>query len=212
MRRSLNAASRDLYPLIPGTALIVNRFRTLLVCLAVCCGGQRAVCADETAAQPSAEDLSFFEQKIRPLMADKCFECHAADSKGVKGGLRVDSRDALLAGGDSGPAVAPGKPHESLLIEAVSYDTESLQMPPRGKLAARDIELLTEWVRRGAPFPGQSPQSSGTRAAGIDYDAGRKFWSFQPLTNVPVPAIDDSHWARGPIDAFVLSKLKEQQL
>ncbi|MGE5195081.1 MAG: c-type cytochrome domain-containing protein, partial [Deltaproteobacteria bacterium] len=102
---------------------------------------------------PSAADVEFFEKKIRPLLVLRCYECHVDQGKGVKGGLHLDSRTGLLTGGDSGPAVVPGKPAESLLVEAINYAQEGVQMPPRGKLPENEIDLLSEWVRRGAPFP-----------------------------------------------------------
>lgn len=160
----------------------------------------------------SPADLQFFEQKVRPLLVEKCLECHAGGPKGAKGGLRLDSRGALLAGGDTGPAVTPGKPEESLLIEAISYGNESLQMPPRGKLSAHEIELLTEWIRRGASFPGGSPESETPHRAGIDVEAGRKFWSFQPVREHPLPVVAGQDWPRQRLDAFVLARLAQAGL
>src|SRR6185312_8902854 len=111
----------------------------------------------------------------------RCYECHSDKGKGVKGGLHLDSRAGVLAGGDSGPAAVPDKPAESLLVEAVNYPQDGVQMPPRGKLSKDEIELLTEWVRRGAPFPDSDKKAGAARRAGIDWEAGRKFWSFQPV-------------------------------
>src|SRR6516164_2202839 len=118
--------------------------------LAVCLGLVDAR-ADE--APPTADEVEFFEKKIRPLLVMRCFECHSDKGKGVKGGLHLDSRSGILTGGDSGPAVIPEKPAESLLVEAINYPQDGVQMPPRGKLPKEEIELLTEWVRRGAQFP-----------------------------------------------------------
>ncbi len=99
-------------------------------------------------------DLQFFEAKIRPLLVEKCYQCHSKESDKVKGGLLLDSREAVLAGGNTGPALIPGKPDESLLIQAIRYKDEDLQMPPKGeKLSDQHIADLTEWVRRGAPDP-----------------------------------------------------------
>src|SRR6266567_3694496 len=110
------------------------------------------------AAQPSRaptefsrEGLEFFEKKIRPLLVERCYECHSAQSKKLKGGLRLDSRDGVLKGGDSGPVVIPGQPEKSLLIKAVRFTDEDLQMPPHHKLAAEQIADLEAWVKLGVP-------------------------------------------------------------
>src|SRR5262245_29770524 len=124
---------------------------------------------------PTAADVEFFEKRIRPLLVDRCFECHADHGKGVKGGLHLDSRAGALAGGDSGPAIISEKPGESLLVEAISYGQDSTQMPPRGKLPQAEIGLLTEWVRRGAPFPASNRTAQAEKnRRGVDYEAGKK--------------------------------------
>src|SRR5262249_2828456 len=104
-----------------------------------------------------AADLAFFENKVRPLLVAKCFECHAGDK--AKAGLRLDSGEATLAGGESGPSAIAGKPDESLLIDAIGY-RNSVQMPPKAKLADVEIAVLTEWVRRGLPWPDSNPATS----------------------------------------------------
>lgn len=190
-----------------------RRFRRGLVCTTLALAALSGTCtsaAEDSSAGPSAADLEFFESKIRPLLAARCFECHAAK---VKGGLRLDGREAILSGGDSGPALVPNKPDESLLIEAIEYGQGSPQMPPRGKLPQGEIDLLTEWVRRGAPFPDSADATKETAAkpAGIDFEAGRRFWSFQPVTEQPVPAVDPQafpEWSRSRVDAFVVDRLR----
>ena len=118
-----------------------------------------ALVPNSRAAAPTTKpiasgDLQFFETKIRPLLAEKCYKCHSQQSDKVRGGLLLDTREATVAGGNTGPAVVPGKPDESLLIQAVRYKDEDLQMPPKGeKLSDQEIADLTEWVRRGAPDP-----------------------------------------------------------
>ena len=97
------------------------------------------------------DDLTFFESKIRPLLAGHCYECHSARSSEVKGGLRLDSRAGVQRGGDSGAVIVPGEPAKSLLIKALSYRNSDLQMPPTGRLSDDKIALLEEWIRRGAP-------------------------------------------------------------
>jgi len=165
------------------------------------------------AQAPSPEDTAFFEQKIRPLLIQRCFECHADGPKGAKGGLRLDSAIGVTTGGDSGPVIVAGKPDESLLVEAILYKQEGVQMPPRGKLPAGEIELLTEWVRRGAPYPPSTDEGEKVRRpTGIDFGEGRKFWSFQPLATHPAPATTEPTWCRSTIDPFILKRLEQQGL
>src|SRR3954451_16934050 len=99
---------------------------------------------------PSPEQVQFFESQVRPILLEQCLSCHG--EKKVKAGLRLDSRAAILSGGDSGPAIVPGKPEESPLVAAIRY--EGPEMPPKGKLPQRQVEALTQWVKMGAPWPG----------------------------------------------------------
>ena len=101
----------------------------------------------------SRKDLDFFESKIRPLLLGRCVNCHSNDGSRINAGLRVDTRMQLLIGGDSGPAIIPGDPDASLLIQAVRYDDPGLEMPPRGRLTRDEIKLLEDWVSMGAPMP-----------------------------------------------------------
>jgi hypothetical protein len=156
----------------------------------------------------SRADSQLFESKVRPLLVERCSSCHWA-SKKVRGRLRLDQRAGLLAGGDSGPAVVPGQPDRSLLIQAVRHQHETLHMPPRGKLSVREIAVLEEWVRRGVPFP--SPAAPPAQKT-IDLAAGRRFWSFQPLRWGVVPARRDGSWPLRPIDAFLLTQMQRQGL
>ena len=158
----------------------------------------------------SKESEAFFEQKIRPLLVDKCFSCHSLDAKKQKGGLLLDSRDALLHGGDSGPAAAPGKPAESLLLRAVLYHEPDLQMPPKEKLAERDVALLSRWIELGLPFPSRSTGPANSKT--IDWATARQFWSFQPLATSEPPAADLAPWSHNRIDAFLLQSLRKKDL
>jgi cytochrome c553 len=156
----------------------------------------------------TAEDIAFFEKKIRPVLADTCYECHSAESKSVKGGLLLDSRDGIRIGGDSGPAIIQGNPNESLLLEAVRYGNKELQMPPQkhgGKLPDHVIKDLEHWVQMGAPDPREGTKPM---AGGINLEEGRKHWSFQPLSHPKAPTPHDGSWPRKDIDRFVLSKLE----
>ncbi len=184
----------------------------LILCVAVLVANMRPLrtSADETS--PDAADIEFFEKKIRPLLVMRCFDCHSDQGKGVKGGLHLDSRAGILAGGDSGPALVPEKPAESLLVEAVNYPQDGVQMPPRGKLPQGEIVLLTEWVRRGAPYPAGDKKPESAKRRAIDLEAGRKFWSFQPLHEHPLPIVRDAGWGNRRIDGFVFEKLEQTGL
>ncbi len=109
--------------------------------------------AGQPTEQPDKEGLEFFEKAVRPLLVERCYRCHSADAKKVKGGLFLDSVEGWMSGGDSGPTIVPGKPGESSLIEAVRYENEDLQMPPKGKLSDAEIQILVRWVKMGAPDP-----------------------------------------------------------
>jgi len=158
----------------------------------------------------SPEELDHFEKKVRPILANRCYECHSTSGGKTRGGLNLDDRQAILTGGDSGPAAVPGEIENSLLIEAVLYDPDGLQMPPSGKLPQEEIELLSDWVKRSLPHP--APREQKHAAAGIDLEAGRKHWAFQPLVDQPLPAIDDLEKFPNRIDPFIESKRRELNL
>jgi hypothetical protein len=154
-----------------------------------------------------AEDLQFFETSIRPLLSENCYTCHSHTAKKIKAGLVLDSRDGVLHGGSSGPAIVPGKPDDSLLIQAIRYTDADLKMPPDdhgGKLSEQQIAALTEWVRRGAP----DPRVATAVADGASYgSASRDHWSFKPVQKVEVPAVARADWAQSPVDLFILKDL-----
>src|SRR5947209_15584925 len=103
---------------------------------------------------PSPEGFELFEKKVQPILVENCYKCHSHDADKIKGGLLLDSQEAALKGGDTGPALVPGKPEESLLIKAIRYTDPDLQMPPKGKkLSDEQIAAVTEWVKLGAPRP-----------------------------------------------------------
>ncbi|HEV7404044.1 MAG TPA: PSD1 and planctomycete cytochrome C domain-containing protein [Chthoniobacteraceae bacterium] len=159
------------------------------------------------AAPLSPEQADFFEKQIRPIFANRCYECHSAEKK-QKGGLALDTRASTLKGGDTGPALVVGDPAKSLLIEAVRYENHDLQMPPKKRLAEAEVKALEEWVKMGAPDPRETaPVAKAGRV--IDIEAGRKFWSFTPLARVTPPAEPK---AVSPIDGFIEAKLREKGL
>ncbi|HYF36959.1 MAG TPA: PSD1 and planctomycete cytochrome C domain-containing protein [Prosthecobacter sp.] len=153
------------------------------------------------------EDMEFFEKQVRPVLIARCYECHSVEKK-VKGGLALDTREGTLKGGDTGPALVSGDPDKSLLIEAVRYKNQDMQMPPKGKLEAAEIQVLEEWVKRGAPDP-RTATVAVKAGRVIDINEGRKFWSFAPLAAVTPPAVPQ---ASSPIDAFIQAKLREKGL
>ncbi len=161
------------------------------------------------AETPAAEE--FFEKEVRPLLVENCLKCHG--DKKPKGGLRLTSRDAVLKGGESGPAAVAGKPEDSLLIRAVRYD-DTPQMPPKRKLSDRQIVALTRWVQLGLPWP-QTTGSRATAEANGTFqitEEQRHFWSFQPMKAVPPPAVRDATWAKSAIDRFILAALEAKGL
>ena len=167
--------------------------------------------AEEVQAKPGPEQVEFFESKVRPVLAAHCLGCHGPEKQ--KGNLRLDSSDAMRTGGDGGPAVAPGDPEQSPLIEAIRYDGPT-QMPPKGKLDDAEIAALTEWVKRGRTGPRRAPRSGRPRRpeAWTITDEDRAFWAFRPVQDPPAPAVKDAAWPRSPIDRFVLARLEEKGL
>jgi hypothetical protein len=155
-------------------------------------------------AGPSAADLEFFEKRIRPLLAERCHECHSVAGK-TKAGLRLDVASGWLQGGDSGPALLPGKVEESILIKAVRYTGLEVEaMPPKTALGKEEVALLEEWVRRGAPAPVDEGGAPVARLGGMTVEEGRRFWSFVPPAVVPLPEAGVAGgWARTPLDRFV---------
>lgn len=164
------------------------------------------VVAEESAIAPDA--AKFFDTRVRPILEQRCFACHSHGAGSIKGGLALDSRSGWATGGDSGPAVVPGKPDESLLIDAVRRD--GLEMPPSEKLSAAEVAVLVEWVRKGAPDPRVTEVAKAK--TGIDFAEGRKFWSFRPPVRATRPEVKNSSWPRGEIDYFLLAALEADGL
>lgn len=162
------------------------------------------------AAADNGEGITFFEKNVRPVLINRCYECHSAAKK-IKGGLALDTKDATLKGGDSGPGLVPGNLEKSKLIEAIRYSNHDLQMPPKGQMPAQEIKALEQWVMMGAP----DPRTGGGAKTGrtIDINEGRKFWSFTPLARVEPPMVArPSAPIRTPVDSFIQSKLQSQGL
>ncbi len=156
-----------------------------------------------------AEREQFFESRIRPVLVEQCFECHAETSKRVKGGLKLDSAAALAAGGDSGAVLIAGDPEASLLIKALRHTDPDVQMPPKGMLSEVVVADFAEWVRQGAYFPGASTQAPGSSVkALIDYTRS-DHWAFQPMSRPEPPQVQDTQWPHNEIDHFVLANLEQ---
>lgn len=170
-----------------------------LACLALWLGVEPSSASDP--------GVDFFERKVRPVLVERCYECHSAQAQKLKGGLLLDTRDGVLKGGDSGPAIVPGNPEKSLLIKAVRYTRDDLQMPPKNKkLPDEQIADLEEWVKMGAPDPRTAEAKAVAKNSGADH------WAFQPVKVVAVPKVRNTRWVQSPVDAFILAKLEEKGL
>ncbi len=157
------------------------------------------------------EASDFFEQKIRPVLIEHCYECHAADSKKVQGGLLLDTRDGIRKGGDSGPSVVPGNVGESLILSALRHDL--FQMPPKGKLPKQVVLDFEHWIRQGAYDPRESAVAIKPKNE-ISWEEVKKFWSFSPRTRPDLPSpLNMKEWEAGTaVDRFIQVKLEEQGL
>jgi len=163
----------------------------------------------------SPEDSDFFEKEIRPLLEERCLECHSQKSNKTKGGLSLDSRQSLLKGGESGPAASPGDTEKSRILIAVRRHDTDLQMPPKNPLTASQVDALTEWVKRGLPDPRTESlpkESPAVNAAGMTLEEGRAFWSFKPVVRPAPPQVRQQGWVHAPADAFILARLEQEKL
>jgi Protein of unknown function (DUF1553)/Protein of unknown function (DUF1549)/Planctomycete cytochrome C len=193
-------------------------FRLLVgSCVAFCLlsvGGRDAFADDAqllAMSHPNAEQEAFFETKVRPLLASRCFRCHG--EKEQKGGIRLDSAAALLGKNDDEALVKPGKPNESRIIEVIGYKDEP-KMPPDGKLPDADAQTLREWVRRGAHFPSKNALPTVVRLSSPEgiVLAKKTLWSLQPVKSSVPPSVKNQEWLKSPIDQFVLAKLEANEL
>ncbi len=186
-------------------ALATRICSRILIALCLCLNTGASLAGAE--AEPDPEQLNFFESRIRPVLAQKCYQCHSSKAKNVKGNLLLDTRTGTRQGGDSGPAVVPGKPEESLLLDALKYD--GLEMPPKEKLSAKIIADFETWIRRGAIDP---REGNGTVARPkIDFAKAGRFWAFQSPRNVKTPKLE-ADWIHNDIDRFVLKQLHSHKL
>ncbi len=191
--------------MIQSTRLSPCRFAAVTLTFCFC------ITAVLGAPPPDPPAREFFEKKVRPLLARHCFECHGAEADEPGGNLRIDSRPSLLAGGDSGPAIVPGKPDKSLLLEAVQY-SDRFEMPPDEKLAADEVAILRRWIKQGAYWPPTDKKAS-RRSAGFPLAKRRsEHWCWQPVDRPELPQLNQSDWPANPIDTFILAALESHGL
>jgi mono/diheme cytochrome c family protein len=184
------------------------RLSSLLVIAAL-----RAMAVAAPGVEFNKAQLDFFERKVRPIFSDNCYKCHSIEKGKSKGGLTLDTREAVLKGGDDGPVIKPGRPEESLLIKAINYDDPDLQMPPKGeKLSSQQIADLTEWIRIGAPDPRDAPKPIGSGKLSGLTDKARQHWAYQPVKKPAIPINSNQQWCRTPVDAFILQALEAKQM
>ena len=162
-----------------------------------------------TLARPVlAQDDQNFEMHVRPLLVEKCYACHTEERMG---GLQLDTREHAMKGGKDGAVIVPGDPEKSLLVQALRYTNPKLKMPPGGRLKDDQIAAVEAWVKVGAVWP-DTPNVSQTAVAYQITPEQRAFWSFQPIREAAVPAVQDTKWAQSDIDRFILGKLEEQKM
>lgn len=184
--------------------------RLVRFCLGL--AGAGALASGVGAAALPADQLSFFEAKIRPVLVKHCYECHSAESGKSKGGLLLDTRESMRAGGDTGPAVVPGDPKKSLLLTAISHTNPDLEMPPKkAQLPKAVIADFEAWIKMGAPDPRQTTGKTAERPP-VDLKSGREFWAFKRPVKPVLPAVKDAKWAKRDLDRFILAKLEESKL
>ena len=150
---------------------------------------------------PTAEQLRFFESRVRPILVDHCLRCHGAQKQ--KAGLRLDGREHLLGGSSGGPVLVPGKPEQSSFIKAITHADADLKMPPDKKLSGAQIADLTQGVKMGVPYPAP---------AAVDDRDKRRLWAFQTPTNPAIPPVKDTAWPQSPLDHFILAGLEAKGL
>jgi hypothetical protein len=170
------------------------------------------VVAAFTPSSAHAQAVDVFEKKIRPLLAERCYECHSPAGKSIKGGLRLDTPEDLLKGGDSGPVVVPGDPDKSRLILAVRHTLSDLKMPPKTRLSDREVADLTEWVKLGAVVPAVAPLPAGPPRVEADLTEARKAWQYQPPKEPAPPEVKNGAWVKSPVDRFILARLEAKGL
>src|SRR5579862_526216 len=171
------------------------------------------LCSPLLASELEPAALKFFEEKVRPILADNCYSCHSVNAKKLKGKLYLDSREGVARGGENGAVIVAGDPDKSRLIQAVRYKLKDTEMPPDGPLKAAEVAALEQWVKMGAPDPRTSDAKlPSLNAKTINIEEGKKFWSFAPLANPVPPIVSNEAWCKTLLDRFVLAKLEEKKI
>ena len=184
---------------VPGIAVTLA--------LGLLCGASAAESRAADLPDAPATDEQFFTDQVLPVLKTRCFECHSHGGE-IKGGLTLDSRSGWIRGGDQGPAIIPGAPDESLLVEAIGHGNPDLQMPPDGPIPAEERQILLDWVRRGAPDP-RAVEASPEDVWKQKLLERSTWWSLQPPRLTDPPAVADPAWEREPVDRFIRAKLDE---
>lgn len=192
----------------------IRLYSPLLATLILLLCGLAVVDADDSsapAAQPTrADKVQFFETQVRPLLVKRCYKCHSTETGADNGTLVLETVEGIAAGGSRGAMFSKEMPEKGLFSLVLSYEDPDLQMPPSGKLTAAELAIFDRWIKDGAALP-EYKAAPRPKTSRIDLAEGRKFWSFQPLKSVAVPA-SDPNWIRRPLDVFVSAKLTENKL
>jgi hypothetical protein len=186
--------------------MIHPRSRTPFLVLAV------AASCGAVAGEPTPDQIEFFEKRIRPVLSETCYKCHSSTSEKLKGGLMLDSREDLLKGGDTGPAVVPGNLEKSLLIEAIRWTNDDLQMPPKKRLTPQQVGDLEAWVKAGSPWPREAAPKKAPKVVFDLQKRKQEHWCWKPPLDVQPPKVKAVSWPLGSIDPFILAKLEEKGL
>jgi cytochrome c553 len=193
-----------------GEHLLLMHLLVLSATFAIFSAGDRTAFGEDV-VEFSPAQLEFFEKQVRPILVKRCYKCHSSDTKKPQGALRVDSRMAMLAGGDTGAAIIPGNAKESLLIDAINHG-DVYQMPPKSKMPAAEIAVLTKWVDQNAPWPKEEAKVV-EHAEAFDIEQRKSsHWCWQPIKNYPAPTVQNAAWSKHPVDAFILRKLEASKL
>ena len=187
-----------------STSILPKKTSSAARLAAACLFALNGFLSAAVSVQIAPEQLEFFENKIRPILANHCLECHSGEKGKIKGGLNMDSKEDVLKGGDTGPALEAGNVKGSLIIKAVTWE-DDLQMPPKKKLSDEQIADLKKWISIGAP----DPREPSKTAVKVDKKA---HWAFQPVSKPTPPAVKNASWGTNAIDKFILAKLEEKSM
>lgn len=184
-------------------------FACLLLALVAFALPTKGFCQEEVVDDSDAEGIEFFEKYVRPVFVEHCYSCHSEQADSLEANLALDDSKGWIIGGDNGPAITPGDPSTSLLMKAIRYQTDGLQMPPAGPLDRQIVDRIEQWIVRGAPSPSGKFRPANSSVS--DPEAGKSHWAFQPL-EIKLPHVTATSWLRNPIDNFILSRLESDSV